>query len=198
MRFVFAGLTLALLSMPASAQDGRTFVDRLSLDTPQGAAMEFVSAFKAKDFATAYFTLSPQAKRSFIDTYYDFNAGRYFNLEGTGFIDGSLMSEAELGEGELEELQSDGALIFDNLVFHAQRNGELPFDLTDADVTMVEDIGRDDAALVTVEGGVPQIIKMDAILLYNGDWRIDRIYWNGWDGQLKPWGAGTLKTKSLR
>ena len=46
-----------------------------------------------------------------------------------------------------------------------------------------------------VEGGTPAKLLMNAVLLYNGDWRIDRIHWTGSDASLKPWGLTTGKVK---
>ena len=195
MRFAAAALTTMLLCAPAMAQDGRTFVDRLPMDTPQATAQAFIEAFNTKDFATAYYMLSPEAKRTFIDSFYAYSAGRYFNVGETGMVAGSLLSDAAISEDELAEVGDDTALIFDNLVFHAQANGEMPFSLANAAPAQVEETGET-TAVITVEGGEPAKIEMDAILLYNGDWRIDRIHWPGSDRTLKPWGLTTGKVKT--
>lgn len=196
MRLAIAGLSLVLFAMPAMADEGRTFVERLPLETPQAAVTGFIEAFNARDFATAYYMLSPEAKQTFIDSYYAYNSARYFNTDGSGFIAGSLMSDTEISDDELAEVGSDTALIFDNILFHAAQNGELPFDLSDAKVTLVEDTGDAEKAVVTVEGAEPTPLRVDAILLYNGDWRIDRIHWTGSDNALKPWGVTQGKVKS--
>ena len=195
MRLALAGLALLAVT-PLAADEGRTFVDRLPLDTPQGAVTGFIEAFNAKDFATAYYMLSPEAKQTFVDSYYAYNSARYFNVGDSSFIEGSLLSEADISDDELAEVGSDTALIFDNLVFHAEENGELPFDFTNAKATLVEDTGDAKEAVVTIEGGKPTPLRVDAILLYNGDWRIDRIHWAGSDAELKPWGVGHGKVKS--
>lgn len=194
MRIFAAAFALLIATVPLAAQEGRTFVDRLALDTPQGTAKAFIEAFNAKDFATAYYMLSPEAKRNFIDSYYAYTAGRYFNVGAPGVIEGSLLSDSTISDDELAEVGDDTALIFDNLVFHAEANGELPFDLTNAAPSLVEPTG-DTTALITVEGGTPAKLLMDAVLLYNGDWRIDRIHWTGSDASLKPWGLTTGKVK---
>ncbi|KKB81165.1 hypothetical protein VW35_03170 [Devosia soli] len=196
MRIVFAALAAVILAAPAMAQDGRTFVDRLPLDTPQGAATAFLDAFNAEDYAAAYYMLSPEAKQTFVDSYYTYTAGRYFTVGEGAFIEGSLMSEADIADEEIAEVGSDTALIFDNLVFHAHENGEMPFDLTDAKVASVEETGDENKAVVIVEGGKPSPIRIEAVHLYNGDWRIDRIHWAGSDAALKPWGPGHGKVKN--
>lgn len=194
MRFVAAILTAALFCIPAQADEGRTFVDRLPMETPQSTAKTFIEAFNARDFATAYYLLSPEAKRTFIDSYYAYTAGRYFTVGETGAVEGSLLSDTISNE-EMDEVGDDTALIFDNLVFNAEANGEMPFSLANAAPAKVEETGEK-TALITVEGGQPQVIEMDAILLYNGDWRIDRIHWAGSDRTLKPWGLTTGKVKT--
>lgn len=194
MRFLAATLATIILCVPAMGQEGRTFVERLPMDTPQETAKAFIEAFNAKDFATAYYMLSPEAKRTFVDSYYAYTAGRYFNVGESGMVDGSLLSDATLSDDELAEVGDDTALIFDNLVFHADANGEMPFSLANAAPALVEPTGEK-TALITVEGGQPATILMDAELLYNGDWRIDRIHWAGSDSSLKPWGLSTGKVK---
>jgi hypothetical protein len=196
MRLALAGLVLLLATGLAGAQEGRTFIDRLPLETPQSAAEAFISAFNAKDYALAYYMMTPEARQTFVDSYYAYNAGRYFKLDDTGFVAGSLLSDSDISEGELAEVGSDTALIFDNLVFHADQNGEMPFSLGNAKAALVEDGDSNTQATVVIEGGEPARILIDAVLLYNGDWRIDRIHWAGSDPAQKPWGLTTGKVKN--
>src|SRR5690606_28019733 len=90
MRFVVLGLLVIAGLNPATAQEGRTFVERLELDTPEEAVQSFIDAFAAKDFLAAYFMLTPPARNQFTNTYYSFNVASYFNTEGTGWIAGSV------------------------------------------------------------------------------------------------------------
>jgi hypothetical protein len=196
MRLALAGFALVLATAPLMAQEGRTFIDRLPLDTPQEAVSAFIEAFNAKDYALAYYMMTPEARQTFVDSYYAYNAGRYFKLDDTGFVAGSLLSESDISEGELAEVGSDTALIFDNIVFHADQNGEMPFSLAGAKAVQVEDGDSDTQATVVIEGGEPARILIDAVLLYNGDWRIDRIHWAGSDAAQKPWGLTTGKVKN--
>jgi hypothetical protein len=195
MRIVAATLALIIATSPLMADEGRTFVDRLPLDTPESTVTAFIEAFATKDYATAYYMMSPEAKHTFIDSYYAFTVGRYFKADEDGMIKGSIYSDmADMEEGLFEEVSDDTALIFDNIVFNADANGQMPFRIADATIGTVEKTG-DDAALVTLEGAKPASLRLEAVLLFNGDWRIDRIFWDGSDPELRPWGLGQGKVK---
>lgn len=196
MRLAAAALALMIATAPLAAQEGRTFVDRLPLGTPESAVTAFIDAFNAKDFATAYYMMSPEAKRTFIDSYYAYTVGRYFSAQGEGYVEGSIFSDtSDVSDGLFAEVADDTALIFDNLVFHAEANGQLPFTLANAGIDSIEMAG-DDAAEVSITGAEPATLRLEMVQIYNGSWRVDQIRWAGSSAEIKPWGFGSGKTKS--
>jgi len=196
MRIAYAGLLFGLCALPVVAQEGRNMIERMVLDTPEAAAAAFIDAFVAKDFLSLYYMLSPEAKQTFGDNYFNFNAALYFKPGENGEVVGSILEDgAQLYEGPFADIISDPALIFDNIMFHANAYQQLPFSLDGASVVGVD--GADGAAVkIALDGATPASVHLEAVIIHNGDWRIDRVVWDGSDAELKPWGAGEPKVKT--
>ncbi|MBJ3785334.1 hypothetical protein [Devosia sediminis] len=196
MRLAVFGLALLSLIGPAPAQEGRTLIDRMALDTPEQAVQSLIEAFAAEDYLSVYFILTPQAKEEFAYNYATFNVAQYFVLRDTGWIDGSFHSSIEdIDEERLIDLRNDVPLIFDDIVLHATANGQMPFSLADG---MIQSSTPGDEDVVQVEVSADgQTLTIEAREVYTGDWRIDRIGWPGSDPEGRPWGIGTkAKSKS--
>ena len=195
MRIAAAGLLLALSAMPLAAQEGRTLIERLPLDTPESAVAAFIEAFKTKDFLSAYYMMSPEAKRAFVDRYYEFNSAQFLVGNVSAVPDSILGDFDKRPEGVLEEVGFDSAQIFDNIMFHAEARDLLPFDLTSASVSEVAG-ASEGSVMVAIEGAKPATLQIETVIIYTGDWRIDRISWQGSMPDAKPWGVQPAKTKT--
>ncbi len=197
MRAMATGLAVLLsATIGLMAQESRTFVQRLALDTPSNAVTAFIDAFSAEDFLAAYYMLSPEAKKAFAQSYYAFNVARFVVTGDTNLVPGSIFSTDELPEAMLTDLSNDVALIFDNIVHNAAANGQMPFSLAEASV-MNTAKASDGAVIVAVNA--PQMsspMRFETILAYDGQWRIDRITWDGSDPEERPWGIGAGVGKS--
>ncbi len=196
MRSMITGLALLISTVGLAAQEGRTFVERLALDTPESAVGAFIEAFGAEDYLAAYYMLSPEAKKRFAEHYYMFNVSTYVTTADTAMVPGSIFSMDELPEQMLGDLSYDLALIFDNIVLNATANGQMPFSLAEASVMSTSEAG-DGAVIVAVNApGVASRMRFETQLAYDGAWRIDRITWDGSDPEERPWGIGAVKEKT--
>ena len=196
MRAMVTGLALLLSTAGLSAQEGRTLVERLSLDTPESAVGAFIEAFGREDYFAAYYMLSPEAKKAFAEGYYTYNLGRLIVTGDTSFVPGSVFSADELPEAMLTDLSYDLALIFDNIVHNATTNGQMPFSLAEARIMSTSEVS-DEAVVVAVDAPeVSSRMRFETILAYDDQWRIDRIAWDGSDPEERPWGISEDKGKA--
>lgn len=197
MRLAALGLILVFAAAPAVAQEGRTFPERLPLDTPQSTASAFVAAFEAGDYFAAYYMLSSEARGAYLGQYYLLDMGRYFHLGDSPFIEGSILSGdlERVPEEMLDEFVNDPALTFDNITFHAAANGQMPFSLDGAVVGAVTPDGEDRATVAVALAGPPEELEFQMLRAHSGDWKVDRITWPGSSVEMRPWGLPEPKIK---
>lgn len=200
MRLAALGLLVVLSAVPVSGQDGRTFVERLPLDAPQSTVGAFVAAFEARDYFSAYYMLSAEARGDYLNHYYLLDLRAYFDLPADGFIDGSLFSAETEGvpKAMLDEIVHDPALTFDNLTFHATANGQMPFSLDGAVMGAVTTDGADRARVEVALTGPPDTVEFSLVRVFAENWRVDRISWSGSDPDTRPWGLPEAKSKDNR
>lgn len=188
-------LLAGLLLTPALAQkqkglDGRTQIDRQDDATPEAAIKRFLEAFAQSDYVAAYFLLSPRAKEGFMVASTTFNLQRMFPGSDGASIPGSYFdNNANVPDDLVEDVLTNPALLFDNLVYAAERHGMLPIRVGEISLgapTMGEGIMM---YPVTNDGGVPAIFSVEVMILSNGRWRIDRIAWDQSEADVRPWGV---------
>lgn len=197
MRLATLGLVLVLATAPVAAQDGRTFPERLPLDTPESTVRALVEAFEGKDFFAAYFMLSGEARKDFLNQYYLLDLRPYFELGGDIFIPGSILAQEADSPPDwvFDEIGQDGALIFDNLLWNADRNGQMPFSLAGATISDTTQDGPDRVVVTVALTGPPQTLEIELETSPGGDWKVDRIAWSGSRPELRPWGLPETKAK---
>lgn len=197
MRLATLGLVLVLATAPAAAQDGRTFPERLPLDTPESTVGAFIEAFESRDFFAAYYMLSGEARKDFLNQYYLLDLSPYFELGGDVFIPGSILAlESESPpEWVFDDIGQDGALIFDNLLWNAERNGQMPFSLAGARIDDTTGDGPGRVVVTVTLEGPPQTLEIELETSPGGDWKVERIGWSGSRPELRPWGLPEAKTK---
>ena len=86
------------------------------------------------------------------------------------------------------DVTPDGALIFDDLMIAAERQGVLPFDLRQAGLPSATIDEADQGRYLVSTGGRPAVVIISTIRLSNGDWRIERVVWAASDPYARPWG----------
>ncbi|SEP72720.1 hypothetical protein SAMN05428969_0638 [Devosia sp. YR412] len=191
--FVLFALLGAVLPVTAahaakSKGEGRTVLERLDMSSPEAAAQSFLDAYGASDYINAYFLLSPEAKQGFNELVGSFNFGALFPGAPAASMPGSKV----WGEGQMDDVSFDLQLstptAFDDLLYAAEQNDLLPFQLG------TPDIGAPTAAVDGVltlpvgnVGGSPSALTLELTLLSNGQWRVDRVVWDGSDASKRPW-----------
>lgn len=188
MRYLATALLIAVsLTSAAFAQDAKSktpgrinYVQTLDMSSPESTAALFVEASNRGDYVTVYFLLSPEAKRGFMDKVSIFIVNMLF---GANVSAGVYDDPHDL----VADAAADTALTFDGLMAEAQRLDHLPYRLTGASPGPIT-AGPDGVVIVPIEGGWPTGLRLETKILSNGQWRIDRIAWDGSVDGERPWG----------
>lgn len=198
-RTAILALGLALAATPLAAREEapippRTPVEALDMASPEAAALSFVEHYARSDYFSAYFLLSPKAKRGFRQVVQvHFSLAPLFPGVEKFDLPGSVMDPATRKARQTEDADLDPSLFFDNLMLAAERNGKLPFRIArTAQVAITHSEGETARAEVTTKAE-PEKLDLDLARLPNGDWRIERIAWAGSDPNGMPWGIPRLR-----
>lgn len=185
-------LALALVAAPVAAQDrdaapgARTPIAAIDASTPEAAAEAFIEAHRRGDYFTAWYLLSPAAKRGFLTAVQYLNTRKLFPAVEGFQIPGSVFFAEERSD-LIDDLMVDPALLFDDLMYAAERQDLLPFTFgPDAEITAVGT--RDEpASLAMRTGGEPPLLGLELVRMSTGDWRLDRVHWAGSGTDARPW-----------
>lgn len=192
LRVLFALISTVLpLSQAHAAKtksEGRTLVERLDMSSPAAAAKTFLDAYSASDYVTAYFLLSPDAKQGFNELVGSFNFSTLFPGAPASSVPGSkVWGDAAMDDVSFDMLLST-PIAFDDLLYAAEQSGLLAFTLgTPAIAAPTSALDGVLALPVSNEGGKPAALTLEMILMSNGQWRVDRIVWDGSDASKRPW-----------
>ena len=88
----------------------------------------------------------------------------------------------------LTDVTPDAAMMFDDLMIAAERQGVLPFDLRNAGVPSATIDRADQGRYMVSTQGDPGVVLISTIRLSNNDWRVERVVWAASDPAARPWG----------
>jgi hypothetical protein len=192
---------LLLLALPATAQEGqgktksppaplesRTFVESLDMSSGLAVTEEFIAAYAASDYLAVYYLLSPNAKMDFVKTVNQLNIARLFPRLDSTAPAGSVYDTAPMEQDMVSDVTPDGAMMFDDLMMAAERQGVLPFDLRTAGVPSATIDQADQGRYMVATQADPGYVLISTIRLSNGDWRVERVVWAASDPAARPWG----------
>jgi hypothetical protein len=164
----------------------RTYVDTLDAKTPEAGATTFVKAFARADFFGVHQMLSPSAQRGFAEGLYSYDEVKLLPRLKDDVLPGSVLFNRK---EDLSELLNDPGLLFDDVMFAAQRQKILPFTLgPTAHLGKVDTKGKA-ASVAVVTDGKPAAVTLQMALLPSGRWKVDRVVWTGSSSENRPWGA---------
>ncbi|GEM_PF-3822461 len=180
---VAVGLVLGV--SPASAQTSpRTFVESLDMSSPEAAGRLFIDAFERQDHVTMFFLLSPKAKQDFQFRIHEYGE-RHLFITGPG--QSLMVMNLHDNAAELVDISTDSALMFDAYLLAARRLARLPFDLSGAQLD-TKSAGEGGNIIFATSGAVPASLKIELMLMPKGQWRVERLTWNGSSTLAQPWG----------
>lgn len=177
--------SLTLLASPVWAQEARIYPDTLRAETPEDAARHFVDSFAAQDYFAVFYMLTPAAQQDFFKVFQTTFSFETFFVGSEGAIPpGSVMDPDVKDE---RGILADRSLVFDNLMFHADTAGMLPFSFgPDASIGAVS--GGDVTAEITVATDAdPAQLTLHVSEDAQGFWRVDRVSWDGANPDIRPW-----------
>jgi hypothetical protein len=170
-------------------QPPRIYPHTLRADSAEALAQDFVDAFAAKNYFAVYFMLSPAVKAGLFDPGTMLQLPQLLPGIDVGDLPGTGVYRNSPRPDELAlDTMHDPALVFDRLLLAADRQGVLPFDLTDAKIGPVEKTG-DGATVALVTRKDPGNIVLHLVEMSAGWWRLDQVSWPGSLDWAKPWGA---------
>ncbi|QEI05802.1 hypothetical protein FXN63_08030 [Pigmentiphaga aceris] len=182
---IAAPLAMAADTNPAAA---RMYVQTLDMRSPQATADTFLKAFGRSDYFAVHKLLSPDAQRGFAEAIFTFDPQQLLPRMETTRLAGSLYFSNKRAEDVLE-IGTDPSLLFDDILYAAQRTYILPFTFgAKAKVGKVDIRGKAATVALTTDGQ-PAELTLQMLQLASGRWKIDRIVWPGASTEAQPWGA---------
>lgn len=187
------GLMLAGGNTCALAQDAgphggaRTYYESLAMQTPEASAKGFLAAYRAGDYQTVYFHLSPAAQEGFTEAIGTFAFDRL--LRGLDDLDLPGSRFFALDDDAADEVIYDMSLVFDDVLHAGDRLGKLAFTIG-AEAKLVAVRADEDSARFTLAKDKGQAeLTLDLVRIASGRWKLDRVSWEG-SGPAKPWDSG--------
>jgi len=190
-----------LLAVPAIAQEAggktksspapttsRTFVEGLDMSSGLAVVEEFIAAYAESDYLAAYYLLSPNAKMDFLKAVNEYNQATLFPRLNGSAPEGSIFALGGKEQDMLTDVTPDAAMMFDDLMIAAERQGVLPFDLRNAGVPSATIDRADQGRYMVSTQGDPGVVLISTIRLSNNDWRVERVVWAASDPAARPWG----------
>ncbi len=173
---------------------GRTYYDRLNLDSPTSAVETFVNAFQREDFMTVYLVFDYWAQHEI-----------YRNIIALGMeylIDMDALQNTDLFRLDAEHSThiEDGWFLFDQLMLAGSQQNGLLIDLRGETTIGETQDAPDDAGpqldgetvetvdvLTTVEGIEGDVIFRTTQSPVNDDWRVHQVIVSGGNVERIPW-----------
>lgn len=175
-----------LLATPSLAQEERTYPQRLAGASPEATAEAFVDRLAARDYFAVFFLLTPEARDEFFTRFQvTFSLEQQFIGSDGAIPPGSVMHPDQPAGSET---LGDRSLVFDNLLFHADEAGMLPFFFGDAAAVGAAQTSENTASVEVTTDGEPAEITLHLATTEAGAWLVDRMDWPGSDASVRPWG----------
>ena len=184
-RALLAAASAALMPYPALAvvPGGRTYYDRLALDTPATAAATFAAAYADRDFYTVWLILARDAQEAVQHAIVTFDVAPFLALTAKQSLE--FISQAMPPLDQWEQYGDIGWL-FDHVMDLGAKQGMLPFELSAG--TAAVPAGDDPPRFTLAARSGP--VRLTLVPSPSRRWRVLSAVTEGRDGAKLPWGLG--------